>query len=312
MEVPRSIVNPPDVKSLRRKARTAGVALWRRDIGTRPPATLNVVVPEQVLVREGFLLWQQSGGTVAKTVEGMLDAFIAIHGDLDVQHFAEQFGALWLCEEHLLPSTHWPEFPMSYDDCEPACVDGWMREPLDRWYEFVARARALLEVVVKLHRDEQPTGEDWCRAAGRAATLPEGSPEELSDFVPPWPPVNESLDDSRWRLCRLVSGWISMGGVTPQLYWWARDSARLLFSPPTVGVLGLQLATAATGYHRLEVCMGCGMMYAPRRKPQAGRDNYCAQCGDGMASKIRHQKRAAELLKRRTTQPRDGCDEPPR
>jgi hypothetical protein len=295
MEVPRSIVNPPDVKSLRRKARTGGMARVHRHIGTRPLATINVAVPECVMLRGDVLVWQQSGDRLAETVEGMLDAFIAIETESDILRFAERFGVLFLCKEHLRPSTHWPEFPMPYDDCEPERVDGWSREPLAKWFEYVSRARGILNVAAMLHHDEQPTEEDWCRAAGHGPIVPEDYGETVREYIVRWPPVEQSLTEARWELCRLVDEWISMGSVAPALWWIKRDDAFLIFSPLTVGVLALQLATAVTGRHRLAICMACGMIYAPTRKPASGSRNYCVDCGDGVASKIRHQERAAKI-----------------
>lgn len=84
-----------------------------------------------------------------------------------------------------------------------------------------------------------------------------------------------------------VNEWLGDAGIRLELNWSDNEPSLTLTGGAVFGALGVQLLSAVTA-NNLAVCSGCGIPYLRKgRKPQAGRRNFCPDCGDKVANKLR-------------------------
>lgn len=84
-----------------------------------------------------------------------------------------------------------------------------------------------------------------------------------------------------------VNEWLGDAGIRLELNWSDNEPRLTLTGGGVFGALGIQLLLAITA-NNLAVCSGCGIPYLREgRKPQAGRHNFCPDCGDKVANKLR-------------------------
>lgn len=218
---------------------------------------------------------------------GMLDRFVRITEAKGVLRFAERYGVLDICE-HRVPGTHYlPPLPIpdSWPGCRPWQVLDYLvyAEPVDIWLGFVAQARALLSLAVDLRAGSPGRKDDW-RVADSQLFWRDGF-SELSIQT-----SGKDVDHDRISLAERISTWMQFGNVRPELFW-QKSVPVFRLSARTFGILGVQLLFAATRSQGIAICSGCGMPYTPKRKPRKDRRNFCLNCGEPVAARLR--KRAS-------------------
>lgn len=236
----------------------------------------------QVWLEEEDICWDPDARDAGerKATDGLLDAFLRIDDAEGVLQFAGKWGAIWFCQAHNLPVGHalirasafeWYEaYETEAGECFPDRVRSPHRDPVERYLHFAARARSILRIAAELHTEREGSREDWMLA--------------LTTFFPEeWWQDAETVDSyiagGRMTLGDLVSEWMRVGAVLPYLDWNARDPA-FTFRAGTFGVIGVQILQAVSRAHEIAFCSSCSRPYLRQgRKPQAGRRNYCPDCG---------------------------------
>jgi len=229
-------------------------------------------------------------GPVEVNPKGMLDAFVRIEDSRDVRRFAGRYGVLEICR-HGLPASHNRPYASGEATYPSADIDwcyplGWERrrrpwEPIGRWFHFRRQATALIKIGAAVRQGRRPDASDW-------AALYEGL------YAAP-PHHDLPLEAHRALLQSWINFWLSWGGVRPTLDW-RKPQPDFYVGGGTFGILALQLMLAVSGGHTLALCTGCGKPYRRRREPQAGRRNYCPNCGEKVAA--RDRKRAERARRR--------------
>jgi len=212
--------------------------------------------------------------------KGMLDGFIKIRDGAGVLRFARRYGVLGICE-HGLPASHNPPgqcYPLGWDGLG-AC------EPVDRWLHFAGQARAMVAIAAHLRQDKPGTADDW-RAV--FAAYPREQIDALCERLA------QLVDTGRFYLRHVLHEWLTWGDVRPTLHWPIDEEApSLSFTGGTFGLLGVQLLFAIAAAHQLAICSGCGTPYL-RNKPRRKRRNFCENCGEKVASRLRQRDRRKE------------------
>ena len=255
------------------------------------PTSRAFVPPRVELERDDLVWWPYDAASanphgLETSPRGMLDAFVRIKTPEDVLHFARRYGPLALCE-HGLPATHnWTATSMG---CYPS---GWerqvCREPLERWLAYAGQADALVAIAAALQRDEKEPEEAWQALLKRY----EGDDLALVLAVR----QKSSVEGRRSLLGGLVDEWLALANVRLSVIWDATKAKwELTVRGTTFGLLAMQLVFAIAGQHRLAICDGCGRPYVREgRVPQSGRRNFCPECGEPVAARLRQRAHRAK------------------
>lgn len=266
-------------------------------LGDVPWPLYPAFVPPSLSLESDRLLWSYRHATDATVggrevdPRGMLPAFLRIRDAEGVLHFAERYGVLELCE-HSIPAPHTPP-PGSFafgelGQCLPLGAESQQHwEPIERWLHFVRGARALLQIAAALHQGHPGKGDDW------AIVYEDFSDREGFDTIRQRP---RSVEDDRDHFQLWVGEWLRWGRPAFSFSWLEREPQVTVWAH-TFGHLALQLVSSATRLHGLAWCIECGQAYLANRKPQAGRRNYCQECGETAAS--RNRQREYQSRKRR-------------
>ncbi len=221
----------------------------------------------------------QNRQTQDQSAEGLLDAFVRLQSPEGVLAFVQTWGAVWFCPTHKLPLSHgltkWSVYEWSSGvtglagECFPDKAPSF-RDPVELYLSFAARARAILRLAVQLHEANETHREDWRLALG--AFLPEEYWHDEAD-------LEAFIFSGKQSLADVVTEWMRVGGVSPYLQW-LTDEPAFTFVGGNFGVIGLQLMQAITRSYGIVICSSCGIPYMRKgRRPQAGRRNYCPDCG---------------------------------
>ena len=214
---------------------------------------------------------------------GMLDAFVRITSGNSALRFARKFGVLHICR-HGLQYSH------SQACLASSQLEGWnptSREPLEAWLHYAKRARAILglSASIQIADERDPIGsrDDWTflyLSRGGKAPI-----EELMRAFYATPALAKNF------LVTNINDWLIEGNVRPTISWGEEESPGFSLNASTFGLLGVQLMTAVSKVQDVYFCDGCGNPYSrKKRKPQAGRNQYCEACGEQVASKNRQAR----------------------
>lgn len=204
---------------------------------------------------------------------GALNAFIRIETPDDILQFARRYGPLGLCKHGLPPMHRGSQYRDEIIDGElvgvidtgewnPAGGTSERRwcapcgsEPIKKWFDYVGLASSYLNLAALLKVDKEK------RMRGlRQLFLQDG--------------VNE---------------WLGDAGIILEMNWTSNEPILTLIGGRVFGALGVQLLSAVTT-NNLAFCSGCGIPYLRKgRKPQAGRRNFCPDCGAKVANKLRQR-----------------------
>lgn len=250
-------------------------------------------VPDSVLLDEGGerLLWSfevdehldlwDGSETYAnqtrsrRASKGALDAFLQITSAVAVKAFAQRYGPLGLCGQHLLPASH-------NESCQPGRLPGrgqvhW--EPVSRWLEFVGAASAMLHLTVDVRKDRAGEEKDWLDAARlfEHPDLPDDILQVMVSLFSGGPTA------AREGISFLAYRWLEMGDVRPMVNWEDGEPklelAAAMLKPPLFRVLASQLTLAVAGANEMAQCSGCSVLYLREdRRPRKKERNFCPTC----------------------------------
>lgn len=217
----------------------------------------------------------------------LLEGFLTLvdGSPAEIWDYAEKWGVLAICE-HGLPNSHastreWlmgpfvlPRYHAAYYSlCQPLevteversmlPVELWIMqyyEPLAAWRKYSRMAHTLLDLAVTLDDGKLGTETDWKIVCGDQWSLP------------------HSVEEGRFIIGRVVSGWLALGGVAPYLDWTDQNPQLRLSVEGLFGALGTQVLLALSRSEGFAVCTECGRLYTPRPKARTGTRRYCEQC----------------------------------
>ena len=252
----------------------------------------KTALPKRVWWDEQFLHYEMPGlneqAYARKSTDGMLDRFTRIESPRDAAVFAQSYGPLQLCT-HGLPWVHVHETDEGYSDlwnpyrtpCEPMAA-----ERFTDWFKWTGCARSILVSAVALHDGRLPAMDEWSRIVNAISPV-DSSYDYAAQFEA------EGVDEARFSLGELLNSWLRMSDVRPKFSW--DPDPGVYLQARTFGELGIQLMRAVSQGHGLVTCSGCGVPYMRKgRKPQAGRRNYCPDCGQRAALRDAQRARRAK------------------
>lgn len=217
------------------------------------------------------LCWNYSlENTGSESQDGLLEGFLRLKGAQPAQHleFARRYGPLMICK-HGLPPAHRPPSRLgnlNLAGCRCARV-----EPVSLWDAYVQMFAALVTLAARIEGSPERWSDErvelWKQAlwwTGR-------------DKVPWWKP-GERAD--RRALLLTLEYWLGATGVRPLLHQRGNRLRIRLGGGGVLGTLVLQTTLAATRSDGIAFCSECQMPYAPNRRPNPNRRNYCPLCRD--------------------------------
>lgn len=262
--------------------------------------------------------------------EGLLDEFLALEGGTtsDVERFILHRGPIAGCI-HLIPHSTCTQLLSSRTAMDgtpssaPLSLAYWEAPFVYRKYSRIFRTVLTLAAAIQ-SEDDGALG-TWVELF---SSIPSRGPAELSGnyewvfgLYPAAPTEWSALIErmltvglARHLLARAVNLLLDISPIELILTWpfdgdrttsgsprWYPGEAfeptpRIRPSGDTFGVLSYQLAIAVQGGN-FAVCTNCRQTYAPARRPQRGRDNYCPACRDVRKTaykRRRHQGRVGE------------------
>ena len=248
----------------------------------------------------GSSYWGSLSGGRQATWEGALDDFLKIKDAAGVERFVKKFGPLDLCQhgrplEHRIPLGPVdargcaPEIEVMLGDESPKTPVS--AEPIARWLYYVSLAASLLAIAAAHHQDALGERSDWDRVlddpdlgnfrVGTRRAAMEG-------FVKRHGRKRAELLFLGWA----CQEWTTSGRVHPSLSdAWDIKEMQFELEGTGFGLLGLQIMVAVTKTGGLTVCDGCKRPYLRRgRKAQAGRRNFCPDCGVRVGNRIRQRE----------------------
>jgi len=273
---------------------------------------VNVVIPKYIHLEDGKLFWgwtgpydqlgpmwgmeelwagvdlkalmalgMTTGPPPAVSPKRMLDAFIAIKNPEEVLRFAQTYGVLGLCAEGEPPRPEHRQTKYSQ-----ACIpEGWPRtlwyERVDHWLMYVRQTNAIVKIAAALHNEKLTNDSDW----KEAVDTPFWANTDVSNLS------RSSREHQLEYLAVVIDRWLRIGDIRPT-FSWTSSRPRIRLAGSTFGILGLQLMFAVSKSQGLAVCDGCGQAYLRMgRVPQRGKRNFCPDCGETVASKLRKRDR---------------------
>jgi hypothetical protein len=124
--------------------------------------------------------------------------------------------------------------------------------------------------------------------------LPEGG-------VPSWfyerPASSDAQARRREFLAVGLDNWLKLSGTRP-IFTWRLGQERPTIALDGGGVYGAvvrQVIFLAARLDGLAVCTACSRPYIPNRRPAAGRNNYCRDCGKPASDRDTKRRRRARL-----------------
>ncbi|MGH8072261.1 MAG: hypothetical protein ACRERE_44925 [Candidatus Entotheonellia bacterium] len=254
---------------------------------TRPVTVAGWRGPAAVDLERNGLRWREvDGDRIGKIIRvrrGLLDAFVRL-ADTEpeaIRDYARRWGVLMICE-HGIPAGHsWPREPivdiLNGPEKDMLCRPrGWPDacwESVGAWYVLARQARALLHVAAALHNGTPARRGDWQMVVYRTWHGDGGGDPWLDKLNQP-----RHAASARAFVEESMQRWLAWGAVQPVLAWSAKKDPTIEFEGVGLfGALAVQLL-AAVIREGWAVCAGCNNQYAPERRPNAKRRNYCPDC----------------------------------
>lgn len=230
-------------------------------------------IPARITAEPGYLVFSIEPGKKVHPKRGMLTGFVELAEITETPHllkYAQHWGPLGLCKEHLRPYTHLRSRVCQRDYVAPlgGYEDGTIeavleppiefREPVSAWINHAQRARAILNMCARIGTGERPRKEDL---------------EMLG--LPGAPPRSGKIADE------FLNRWLDGCQVQPICQFHTQQQ-RLRIDlkawPPLFGALGIQMIFAASRTEGFAICSACGRSFLPSRRPNPNRRTYCEQC----------------------------------
>lgn len=227
-----------------------------------------------------------------------------------ILEYARTWGILFTCEQHNLPCSHNPPpFTVrslvveSSSWCLPQrSADGGYWETVETWRGFARLMQSLLSVGAYLHHKKEPRPHDWetifTERYGLVVLLNE-TPIEHWRFAQDFPEMWKEQPDIQWRVVeRIVNLMLEWGNVRPILHLNDnRTPTIVLGGEGLFGALVIQLMLLTSRTGGVAICIACGEVYHPKRRPRNDQRNYCSNspclkarsCATSRDSKARKQ-----------------------
>jgi len=281
-----------------------------------PVASASWMAPSHAEVREGWLVYPRNGTWRDVTAgKGLLDDFLRLSAASDeaIARFAERWGPLFVCDEHMLPV--WHRRPSrrvsSYRECGGVEVDGDPATPLVTWRYWSRQALAVLRLGAALRANAEGSDDDWEAIGDEELESWRWDVRQLRPYSPPrrdadgrlWvttPDYGQSLlnakaawrremraaaaarnfrvDTGRGDLVNAIRTWLEFGDVVPVFVWPRKGPDVLMGGAGVFAAVGLQVMMAVSRSDGLASCTACGRPYVPRRRLAANRRHYCEDC----------------------------------
>jgi hypothetical protein len=201
---------------------------------------------------------------------GLLEGFVRLTDASPeaICTFARRWGVLRICH-HGLPATHNPrppELPAQSGIatwCYPLRQSGWYWEPLDIWHDFARRARAVLNLAAAMGQKTSTRREDWA---------------VLHDtWAQRWDASGGNVPVATMHLVleHVVNTWLVWGHVCPMLEGSNHGLRIELRGGGLFGAIAVQLLAAVSRSKGWAVCINCGDVYSPLRRPKRSQRTYC-------------------------------------
>jgi hypothetical protein len=271
----------------------------------RPLQAGLLFAPGEVHLDGENLVWSLQGARYKPTRSGMLDDFIRLCDADDfpeaVLSFARRWGLLGICD-HGLPCSH--NQGLSGPPCLPMLVTPLPREgdfrfwePINVWWAWSRRMKALLSIAGTLNRGKRASFEDWNTVKDTRDT---GLGETEAE------PYVRDLPKARRELAWEVDGWISIGQVRPRISWhrtpqaWRFSLDAVATGPNLFGLLALYVATEVTGTGKgIAICSSCTNAYRPERWLNPKNRNYCPKCRGDSGKQAARRDASREYRRRK-------------
>jgi len=199
--------------------------------------------------------------------------------DEEIAHFARHWGPLWYCQEH----PYCTFTLVTSQNYKPPTPCHWT--PVESTLAFRSRARmvsAMIRIAQSLLRGSGGTTRDWGLLG--------------MEKVASYPPAAQ-----RFCMAHTISGYLRAPGGISFFFDWSVSKPKLTFLTGLgfIHLLWQQMAQLFAGVAGVYTCDACQRVYIRSgRKPQAGRENFCEDCGTKAAKrKFARRKRAAGALK---------------
>lgn len=282
----------------------------------RKPATVELV-DGRLVYGNGSVPERWVGG-----LEGHLRRFARLHKDEEGQEalrFAQDFGPIWLCDQHNLPSSHIPHRNLGellrlhdLDDVRPCSplrdlATGLYTEPVSGWMNLSRQCAAMLTIADQLRKERIALHGPGRNT--RSRTYLEDEPwssiadligRDLATAVPQvWVGKRDTighratLAEQRLHIGIAVDRWMQLGDVRTK-FLWNGAQPRIEFGTDNLfGALAMELGLMVARSGGFATCSGCRLPYTPSRRPREDQENYCQVCGDA-ARKRDWRKREAD------------------
>lgn len=130
------------------------------------------------------------------------------------------------------------------------------------------QAESIIEIASALHRQERAASTDW-------------------DQITDWAPLAPNVARSEWT--GLVDHWLKLTDVRPSLRL-SGEKTDFALGSGTFGAFAVQLALAVGRGQSLAICTGCQTPYERVRAARNDRGNFCPECGEPVAAKLRKRR----------------------
>jgi hypothetical protein len=185
---------------------------------------------------------------------------------------------------------------------EAADLPGTFAESIDGWVKIARRAYSILNIAAKLHQDKLGEVSDWASVKTWFVWGPDDRP--LREQHDRWmEKFGNTVSGQKSRLAFEINNWLATGDVKLRLEWTnppfhsdRKIGLSLRGRDGLFGFLAEQLVLAVARSSGLCTCSCCGGPYAPRRRPNRNRRNYCPQC---RGKKVPQRDASRDYTKRR-------------
>jgi DNA-directed RNA polymerase subunit RPC12/RpoP len=228
---------------------------------------------------------------------GLLEEFLRLADDESgerIFRYAQRWGVLEICQ-HGLPCSHNPP-PWNHEVymgnlsehavpfCQPLTVGNevfrqgsdFKWESMEVWRAYARVFRTLVDIAGRLGYGEVPSSNQW-----RALF-----DNELLGHWPETLPYPRKVATAAGYLAEVLSDLLTLSGARPQAILVGDRPAVTVGGGDLFGALTMQALMAASTTEGFYFCSGCSRPFATvgdRRRPQAGRNHYCPQCGTSAA-----------------------------
>jgi hypothetical protein len=285
----------------------------------RPLTGSRAFVPAHLEVRRSRLVYSDLGRVKRLDTLRLLDRFVALADqqstDRDVHEFAIHYGPLYLCEHHGLAAYHKPllmnfsalgpaplfgiDEPFKYRWCGPKVerkTPLTLSEPIEKWRELAARAKALLLVANAIRLEGDAPEDLWTKADGFTGSFGRSYGQTWAYLDEPWNRLAANLDY-----------WIAAADICLRIRVEERSLVANLGSNQltmsSFSLIATQLLLAITRSEGLVSCAGCSAPFVSNRQPLAGKRvgrwiakrDYCQNCRD---AKVPQRNAARDYRKR--------------